>query len=294
MQRLNVLLQFILPHHLISRTVLWFTRIRFRPLKNALTFLFMGGFKPDMSDAEITDPYAFESFNAFFTRALRAGTRPLAGSALTLVSPVDGTMSQLGTIDENRILQAKGRSFTLEALLAGAADVWAPRFRGGQFATIYLAPYNYHRIHMPADGTLQSAWYVPGRLFSVNATAAAMVSNLFARNERLVLLFEGPCGAFAVIFVGALNVGSMTTVWHGDVTPRRPRRVTEIATPANADRFRARGAEIGRFNMGSTVVLLFAPDRVTLARRLAHGTTMRLGQELGSLRPVQDAAAGRM
>jgi phosphatidylserine decarboxylase len=292
MQHLNILLQFILPHHLISRTVLWFTRIRFRPVKNALTAMFMRGFQPDMTDAQITDPYAFESFNAFFTRALRAGTRPLAGNALTLISPVDGTMSQLGAIHENRILQAKGHSYTLEALLAGAAGTWAPRLRGGQFATIYLAPYNYHRIHMPVDGTLQATWYVPGRLFSVNTVAAAMVPNLFARNERLVLLFEGTCGAFAVIFVGALNVGSMATVWHGDVTPRRPRKVTEIATPANADRFRARGAEIGRFNMGSTVVLLFARDSVILARELASGTTMRLGQELGTLRPVQDHPTG--
>ena len=292
MQRLNVLLQFILPHHLISRTVLWFTRLRLRPVKNLITSLFMRGFKPDMSDAVITDPYAFESFNAFFTRALRAGTRPLAGDAQTLISPVDGTMSQLGAIDDNRILQAKGHSYTLEALLAGAADAWAPRFRGGNFATIYLAPYNYHRIHMPADGTLQATWYVPGRLFSVNTVAAAMVPDLFARNERLVLLFEGPCGAFAVIFVGALNVGSMATVWHGDVTPRRPRTVTEIATPPGVDRFRARGAEIGRFNMGSTVVLLFAKDRVTLARSLASGTTMRLGQELGTLRTPDPAVTG--
>jgi phosphatidylserine decarboxylase len=134
---------------------------------------------------------------------------------------------------------------------------------------------------MPADGTLCAAWYVPGRLFSVNATAAAIVPNLFARNERLVLLFDGACGSFAVIFVGALNVGSMATVWHGDVTPRRPRQVTQLPLPAVAERFRARGAEIGRFNMGSTVVLLFAKDRVALARQLAHGTTMRCGQELG-------------
>jgi phosphatidylserine decarboxylase len=283
MQCLNIYLQFLLPHHAISRVVLWFTRIRFRPLKNALTALFMRGFKPDMSDAEVTDPYAFEHFNAFFTRALRAGARPLAGAAQTLVSPVDGTMSELGAIEHDRILQAKGHSYTLQSLLAGAAPEWAPRFVGGQFATIYLAPYNYHRIHMPADGTLCDAWYVPGRLFSVNATAAAIVPNLFARNERLVLLFEGSCGAFAVIFVGALNVGSMATVWHGDVTPRRPREVTRLALPPEADRFRARGAEIGRFNMGSTVVLLFAPDRVSLEKRLAHGTIMRMGQQLGHI-----------
>jgi phosphatidylserine decarboxylase len=284
MKRLNIWLQYILPHHVISRVVLVFTRIRFAPVKNTLIALFMKGYKPDLGDAEITDPYAFENFNAFFTRALRPGARPLAGSPSTLASPVDGTMSELGAIERNCILQAKGRTYTLEALLAGAASEWAPRFVGGQFATIYLAPYNYHRIHMPADGRLCGIWYVPGRLFSVGVTAAAMVHNLFARNERLVLLFEGSCGAFAVIFVGALNVGSMATVWHGDVTPRRPRQVTQLQLPPEPERFRARGAEIGRFNMGSTVVLLFAPDRVTLERQLQHGTTMRLGQELGSIR----------
>jgi phosphatidylserine decarboxylase len=284
MQRLNIWLQYVLPHHAISRVVLVFTRIRFAPVKNTLIGLFMRGFRPDLSDAETPDPFAFEHFNAFFTRALRPGARPLAGSSATLASPVDGTMSELGAIDHNLILQAKGRRYTLEALLAGAASEWAPRFTGGTFATIYLAPYNYHRIHMPADGTLRGIWYVPGRLFSVNATAAAMVHDLFARNERLVLVFEGSCGYFAVIFVGALNVGSMATVWHGDVTPRRPRRVTQLPLPPESDRFRARGAEIGRFNMGSTVVLLFAPDRVTLEQGLRHGTTMRMGQELGTIR----------
>jgi phosphatidylserine decarboxylase len=283
MQKLNIYLQYLLPHHAISRVVLVFTRIRWRPLKNTLISMFVRGFKPDMRDAIVTDPLAYENFNAFFTRALRADARPLAGDARTLVSPVDGTMSELGSIDHNRILQAKGHLFTLETLLAGAAPQWAPRFIGGQFATIYLAPYNYHRIHMPADGSLCAAWYVPGRLFSVSALAAKMVPNLFARNERLVLLFEGDCGPFAVIFVGALNVGSMATVWHGDVTPRRPRRVTSLPLPDAADRFRARGAEIGRFNMGSTVVLLFAKDRVALHQQLAYGATMRLGQELGSM-----------
>lgn len=280
MSTLNILLQFLLPHHAISRFVGWITRIRWRPFKNAFTALFIAGFKPDLSDAAITDAFAYEHFNAFFTRALKIGARPLAGDARTLVSPVDGTMSQCGGLDDNRLLQAKGRHYTLQALLAGAAAQWAPRFADGSFATIYLAPYNYHRIHMPTDGTLQEIWYVPGRLFSVNNTAARLVRDVFARNERLVLLFEGAAGPFAVIFVGALNVGSMATVWHGDVTPRRPRRVTALPLPPEAGRFRARGEEIGRFNMGSTVVLLFGPQAVEL-ERIAPGATMRLGQRLG-------------
>jgi phosphatidylserine decarboxylase len=252
-------------------------------VKNTITALFMRGFRPDLSDAAQTDPYAYASFNEFFTRALRADARPLAAGPQTLVSPVDGTMSQLGPLRRNELLQAKGRYYTLEALLAGAAANWSRRFVDGLFATIYLAPYNYHRIHMPADGSLQEMWYVPGRLFSVNANAAAMVTDLFARNERLVLLFEGPCGAFAVIFVGALNVGSMATVWHGDVTPRRPRQACALPLPPANERFRARGEEIGRFNMGSTVIVLFERDRVALNARLAAGSIMRMGQELGQI-----------
>lgn len=282
MSTLNILLQFILPHHALSRIAMWLTRIRWRPFKNLLTALFMRGFKPDLSDAEVTDPFAYADFNAFFTRALRAGARPLAGDEGTVVSPVDGTMNLCGRLDANRLLQAKGHSYTLEALLAGAAPRWASLFRDGSFATIYLAPYNYHRIHMPCSGRLAAAWYVPGRLFSVNTVASRLVAGLFARNERLVLLFDGETGPFAVIFVGALNVGSMATVWHGDVTPRRPRIVTELPLPPEAQRFRGRGAEIGRFNMGSTVIVLFGREAAEL-EQIATGTVMRLGMKLGQL-----------
>jgi phosphatidylserine decarboxylase len=197
-------------------------------------------------------------------------------------------MNLCDRIDANRLLQAKGHTYSLEALLAGAASGWAAAFRDGSFATIYLAPYNYHRIHMPASGRLAASWYVPGRLFSVNTVASRLVSGLFARNERLILMFEGETGPFAVIFVGALNVGSMDTVWHGNVTPRRPRTVTELPLPPEGERFRERGAEIGRFNMGSTVIVLFAPGAAELAS-IASGTTMRLGQHLGELRGVRSA-----
>ena len=283
MSTLNILLQFILPHHALSRLALWLTRVRWPPLKNLLIGLFMRGFKPDLSDAASTDPYAYPDFNAFFTRALRPGARPLAGDAHTVVSPVDGAMNLCGRIAANRLLQAKGRWYTLEALLAGAAPRWAGALRDGSFATLYLAPFNYHRIHMPADGRLAAAWYVPGRLFSVNCVASRLVDQLFARNERLVLLFDGASGPFAVIFVGALNVGSMATVWHGDVTPRRPRAIAELPLPAADQRFRERGAEIGRFNMGSTVIVLFAPGAAELDA-IVPGTPLCMGQRLGALR----------
>jgi phosphatidylserine decarboxylase len=282
LQNLNILLQYVLPHHAISRFVGWITRIRWRPFRKAFTSVFVAIYKPDLSDAVEPDPHAYEHFNAFFTRALKPGARPLAGDAGTLVSPVDGTMSQSGSIERNQILQAKGWNYTLEALLAGAAQEWAPRFTHGRFATIYLAPYNYHRIHMPADGTLRAAWYVPGRLFSVSALAARKVHDLFARNERVVLLFEGSHGPFAVILVGALNVGSMATVWHGDVTPRRPRVASLLPLPPPQQCFLARGEELGRFNMGSTVILLFGPGVAEL-ERIDSGATLRLGQRLGRL-----------
>ena len=234
-----------------------------------------------------TDPFAYASFNAFFTRALRAGTRPLAGDAATLVSPVDGTISQLGAIDDDRLLQAKGHHYTLDALLAGAAASGHRAFRGGSFATIYLAPYNYHRIHMPADGTLRETWYVPGRLFSVNAATAAVVPGLFARNERAGAAVRGPDAApFAVIFVGALNVGSMATVWHGDVTPRRPRRVTRTAATARRrplPRARRRDRPLQHGLDGDPAVR----DAIACAgaRSLPAGAPMRLGAGTGPRLP---------
>jgi phosphatidylserine decarboxylase len=283
MPSLFVTLQYVLPHHLISRVVLVATRVRFSPVKNWLIRAFMRGFNPDLSDAVEENPFAYASFNAFFTRALKPAARPLAGDVKSLVSPVDGTLSQCGDIKAGQLLQAKGHEYSLDALLAGAAPGWSARFANGRFATIYLAPYNYHRIHMPTTGTLQEAWYVPGRLFSVNQATAAEVPNLFARNERVVLLFNGECGPFAVIFIGALNVGSMATVWHGDVTPRWSRRNTALPLPATEIRTLQRGAELGRFNMGSTVILLFGRDAVSLATELKPGQTMRLGQQLGRI-----------
>ncbi len=276
-------MQHVLPQHGLSRLVLRATRSRVPWFKDALIRPFVRHFKPRMEDAAEPDPHAYASFNEFFTRALRPGIRPLAADPQALVSPVDGAVSAAGSIDHVRLLQAKGRYYTLEALLAGAAASWAPRFEHGQFATIYLAPFDYHRIHMPCDGVLREAWYVPGRLFSVNTVTAASVDNLFARNERVVLLFDGPVGAWALIMVGALNVGSMTTVWHGDVTPRRPRRAVAVPPTSSTPHALPRGAELGRFNMGSTVILLFERERVRLDAALSPGRRLLLGEEIGRL-----------
>ena len=285
-----VSMQYLLPQHALSRVVLAATRVQAPWIKDALIGAFLRGYAPDMSDAAVTDAHAYASFNAFFTRALREGTRPLADGADTLACPVDGTVSQAGRIDGNQIFQAKGHRYSLEALLSGAASGAAAGFVDGSFATIYLAPYNYHRIHMPCDGVLREAWYVPGRLFSVNGTTAAAVPGLFARNERVVLLFDGACGPFAVILVGALFVGSMTTVWHGDVTPRRGRRPERLGLePHAAPLALPRGAELGRFNMGSTVILLYGKGRAELLERCTAGQIVRLGEPLGRTLP---AAAG--
>ena len=280
----------MLPQHTISRIVHAAARSQTPWFKDFLIDAFMGGFAPDLSDAVRTDPHSYESFNAFFTRALQPGARPLPTAPDALACPVDGTVSELGDIDGDRLLQAKGRHYTLDALLAGRSD-WAARFRGGRFATIYLAPYNYHRIHMAWPGALRDAWFVPGRLFSVNRTTAEGVANLFARNERVNLLFEdrsadAPARALhhALLLIGALNVGSMETVWHGEVAPRRPRRLERlpVAPAVGGEAFAAaRGEEIARFNMGSTVILLFPPDTVEWRAGLASGTTVRMGEVIG-------------
>lgn len=279
-----ILLQYLLPKHLVSRVVYGFTRSTNATLKNALIDAFVRHFKPEMADAVEPSPRAYASFNAFFTRALRADARPVAPETDALVSPVDGCVSEAGRIAGTQLVQAKGHRYTLQGLLGGAAH-WAGRFIDGSFATIYLAPFNYHRIHMPCAGTLREAWYVPGALFSVNATTAANVPGLFARNERIVLVFDGPMHSFVVVLVGALNVGSMGTVWHGEVSPRHPRRVTQL--PLDASRsplFLAKGAELGRFNMGSTVVLLLGPGAAILNDDVRAGRLTRMGERIGTLR----------
>ena len=282
--RLFVALQYLLPQHFLSRQVHRLARSRLKPLKNALIGSFVRHFHPDMSDAADPEPLDYPSFNAFFTRSLRPGSRPCDPDPRALTSPVDGTISQIGRLDGLTLLQAKGHEYSVAALL-GDASGWAGRFAGGSFATLYLAPYNYHRIHMPTAGTLSAAWFVPGRLFSVNAVTAAAVPGLFARNERVVCAFEEGSLAFALALVGALFVGSIATVWHGDVTPCSPRRAAPL--PIGGDRAPSRlerGAELGRFNMGSTVILLLPPGTAEWLPTLQPGSPVRVGQTLAWLR----------
>lgn len=273
-------LQYLLPQHSLSRLVGAACRVRVRWFKNLAIRWFVRGYQPQMGDALQPDAQSFASFNEFFTRALRPDARPLADSSRKILCPVDGTVSELGTIEQDRLLQAKGHHYTVGDLLAGNTQ-WAARFTGGEFATIYLAPYNYHRIHMPADGELLETWYVPGRLFSVNRGTADSVPRLFARNERVVCLFEQQQTPFAVILVGALNVGCMDTVWHGNVAPRRSRRVRRLADTGLLAPLTAKaGNELGRFNMGSTVILLLPRGTCRWRTDLAPGSTVRMGEAL--------------
>jgi phosphatidylserine decarboxylase len=276
--RLFVAIQYALPQHLLSRIVFWATRRQSVSWKNALIRWFLRHFDVDMTEAAEPDPFAYPTFNLFFTRALRPGIRPVTTTTCSIASPVDGSVSAAGAIDDGLLLQAKGHYYSLDALLAGDAAL-TRQFRGGRFATLYLAPHNYHRVHMPIAGTLTTTAHVPGRLFSVNTTTAARVPGLFARNERVICAFDTEHGPLAMILVGALFVGSMSTVWAGDITPRSGRRPSQIA--ANARHIHLeRGAEMGRFNMGSTVIVLLAGN-VKWAETLVAGRPVRVGESIG-------------
>ena len=280
-------LQYVLPQHLLSRVVWRATRCESTWWKNWLIRSFLRHFDVNMAEAAQPDPLAYPSFNLFFTRALRPGARNSSAAADSIVSPVDGTVSAAGTIHGDRLLQAKSHDYTLDDLLAGDVAL-ARSFHGGRFATLYLAPYNYHRVHMPLAGTLSATTHVPGRLFSVNTVTAALVPRLFARNERVICVFDTNFGRVVVILVGALFVGSMATVWAGDITPRRGARPTRLAQPSPAVRLE-RGAELGRFNMGSTVILLL-PGTATWADSLVAGSFIRVGDTIGRIGPSRDAS----
>ncbi|MFL6605915.1 MAG: archaetidylserine decarboxylase [Steroidobacteraceae bacterium] len=292
--RLFVATQYALPQHFLSRLVYRLTRSRTPTVKNALIKSFMRGFSPDLSDALQPDPLAFASFNEFFTRPLRPGARPIDPNDSILVSPVDGAISQIGHLDGSQIMQAKGHSYSLEALLDfGGSAEWASRFTDGCFATLYLAPFNYHRIHMPLNGTLRAAWYVPGQLFSVNTVTAAAVPGLFARNERVVCVFEDGPRLFAMVLVGALFVGSMDTVWHGEITPRSPREAMELPLDTTRAPLRLqKGDEMGRFNMGSTVILITAPGMIDWLSNMEARGSVSVGQPVARLRGRMMAAHG--
>lgn len=279
--RLFAFLQYLLPKYLLTGLVYRLARIRSVAFKNFLITRFVRLYDVDTSDIKLKMPGDFATFNDFFVRELQAGARPVDADPQAIVSPVDGTVSQAGRLRNDTILQAKGIDYSLDDLLATNLDE-AREFADGSFATIYLAPYNYHRVHAPLDGTLQSATYVPGDLFSVNAATAAHIRGLFARNERLVLHFHTDQGPAAVILVGALNVGSITTPWTGEVRPRQRGVAEVINLPDGPVRLR-KGELLGWFNMGSTVIVLMPRDAGSWSEKLRAGNTLRMGEPIGRL-----------
>lgn len=278
------LLQNLLPKHLLSRAMYALMRQRGQWLRTNSIKLFLKNYRVDMSEAVEANPYAYDSFNAFFTRALKPQVRPIDADPQSIVSPVDGTVSQCGEIRGDLLIQAKGHDYSLLALLGGDAEL-AQRYQGGQFACIYLAPYNYHRMHMPLDGRVHRTLYVPGELFSVNAATARSVPGLFARNERVVCDFSGTRGHFNMVFIGALFVGSIETVWAGEINPPPRRRGGALSVASGLGTDLKKGAEAGRFNMGSTVVLLFEPGKMQWHSHMQSGATLRMGQRIGMLLP---------
>jgi phosphatidylserine decarboxylase len=278
----------ILPHALLSRVVRQATRWQVSWWKNLLITLFVRRFNVDMTEAEQSDSAAYADFNAFFTRALKTGIRPLPKAADAIACPVDGRVSQAGTIEGDRILQAKGHDYSLTTLLGGD-EQRAAAFSGGEFATLYLSPRDYHRIHMPATATLLETVYVPGRLYSVAPHTTRAIPGLFARNERLVCLFETDSGPMVMVLVGAIFVSCMETVWSGIVNPRMRQKlqVTRHDRPGMTAIRLQRGMEMGRFNMGSTVILLFGPGQARWAETLHAGAPVSMGQVIGTVKPGQ-------
>ena len=275
---LAVLPQYLLPKKALTTFAGWVAGARGGAATTALIRWFVKRYNVNMTEAANPDVASYASFNDFFTRPLKAGARPLA--AVDFICPVDGAISQFGPIQKDQIFQAKGHSYSTVALVGGDAQV-AAEFENGSFATLYLSPRDYHRIHMPCDGTLRSMTYVPGDLFSVNPTTARGVPGLFARNERVVCVFDSERGPWVMTLVGATIVGSMATVWHGQVNPPRLPQVTEWHYDAGKVVLR-QGEELGRFLLGSTVVMLFPQNTLTFNPQWTPAKPLVLGEAMGN------------
>jgi phosphatidylserine decarboxylase len=269
--------QHLLPKQGLTRVAGRFAGARAGAATQAAIRRFIAYYGVNMAEAEQSDPAAYTSFNDFFTRALKPDARPLAQA--DLVCPVDGAISQFGAIDGERIFQAKGHAFTAGELVGGDSTL-AAHFHGGHFATLYLSPKDYHRIHMPCDGRLLRMVHVPGSLFSVNPATALGVPGLFARNERVVCVFEGSHGPWVLVLVGATIVGSIATAWHGVVNPKRTGKVAEW-TYADGDVVLNKGEEMGRFLLGSTLVMLFRQGAIAFNEEWAPERPVRLGEPMG-------------
>jgi phosphatidylserine decarboxylase len=277
--RTAVLPQYLLPKKLLTEIAGKLASAEAGQLTTSVIRWFVGRYGVNMAEAANPDIASYKSFNEFFTRPLRADARPLADAAF--LSPVDGAVSQLGAIDRDQIFQAKGHRYSTTALVGGDSEL-AARFENGSFATLYLSPRDYHRIHMPCDGKLTRMIYVPGALFSVNPTTARGVPGLFARNERVVCVFESAFGQFVLTLVGATIVGSMATVWHGVVNPPRHGVVREWRYDGDNAVNLKKGEEMGRFLLGSTVVMLFPKNTLRFNPAWTATSSIRMGEAMAS------------
>lgn len=269
--------QHVVPQHLLTELVGYFANVRTPALKNALITQFIKLYHVDMQDAVIEDPSQYATFNDFFIRAYKAATRPIAAGANAIACPVDGAIAQIGNIQQKQLLQAKQFYFNLDTLLGNDAEL-ATKFYDGAFTTLYLAPHNYHRVHMPLAGKLIKTIYVPGHLFSVNQMTTTIVPNLFSRNERLICVFETEAGLMSVILVGALIVGSIQTVWMNE-----PIRANKIITQMHANVAFNKGDELGFFKLGSTAILLFQQHKIEWLANLTANTPVKFGELMGNI-----------
>jgi len=276
--RLAVLPQYLMPKQALTALAGRFASARLGGFTTWVIRKFVARYRVNMAEAANPDPAAYPTFNEFFTRALKQGVRPLANAAL--ICPVDGAISQFGPIEQDQIFQAKGHRYSTTTLVGGDAQL-AAQFQDGHFATLYLSPRDYHRIHMPAAGRLTRMIHVPGDLFSVNPTTARGVPGLFARNERVVCVFEGAAGPFVLVLVGATIVGSMATVWHGVVNPPRSGVLREWRYDKERIEL-AQGAEMGRFLLGSTVVMLFPKGPLSFNPAWQPGGPVQLGEVMAN------------
>jgi phosphatidylserine decarboxylase len=276
--KIKIGFQYWIPKHALTRLVGKLASAKLGGLTTAIIRLFIKQYKVNMGEALHSDPAYFKTFNEFFVRELQEGARPVVEGATVLTHPADGCVSQFGPIDNGRLIQAKGHDFSAQALLGGDADLYA-EFKDGEFATIYLSPRDYHRVHMPCDGVLRQMIYVPGDLFSVNPLTAENVPNLFARNERVVCIFDTENGPMAQVLVGATIVGSIEVVWSGTITPPTGNTVHRWDYPAEGDRaiVLKKGEEMGRFKLGSTVINLFAQGKVVFDELMQNGAPTVMG-----------------
>ena len=279
-ERLRVLVQYSLPRHFLTKLVFKLARCRWKLLKNSLIRLFILWFKVDMRSALQPEPTRYENFNYFFTRQLKPEARPLQIDAKKILCPVDGSISQIGNIEYDTLLQAKGITYQLQQLLV--REELATTFTNGNFATLYLSPRDYHRIHMPLNGTLQRMIYVPGRLFAVDRPTVRIVPSLFARNERVINIFRTDFGNIAIIMVGAMLVGSMETVWAGQITPAENRQLADIDYPLQNIQLQ-QGEEMGRFNMGSTVILLLEANKSCWLPDMKRSREIIMGETIATI-----------